>query len=249
MVLLLLASCAFAPLTGAVPQRQLPNVFRASSLIAIARNGRSRRSGRGPCRFVVRVAILLVAGLAPRAATAQAVAPLQWASTVADFNADGRADVAVAHRATGNDGSNYRIDVRLSNGHRQSVSFVSANRLLAVRVLDVDHDHDLDLVVMPLLGHDVVAVWLNDGTGHFRKGADDTIPQQSAAITTTSLRSGGAPLAVGVPTSRRISDALACAPRPPSGVDGSCIPAKTSDSPRESLSPFHCSPRGPPVPA
>ena len=32
--------------------------------------------------------------------------------------------------------------------------------------VDVDNDHDLDLVVTALLGRDVVAVWLNDGAGH-----------------------------------------------------------------------------------
>jgi len=40
-----------------------------------------------------------------------------------------------------------------------------------VTLRDVDHDHDLDLVVTSLPSRTVLHVWLNDGYGHFRDAA------------------------------------------------------------------------------
>jgi|SRR5262245_24347256 len=42
---------------------------------------------------------------------------------------------------------------------------------IAVTLSDVDHDHDLDLVVTALPSRTVLHVWLNDGYGRFRDAA------------------------------------------------------------------------------
>ena len=43
--------------------------------------------------------------------------------------------------------------------------------VVTVTLRDVDHDHDLDLVVTALPSRTVLHVWLNDGYGHFRDAA------------------------------------------------------------------------------
>ena len=222
----LLATPAFTLLIRERQTGRLHNIFNISGLFAEVSGARPCGPRTRVCRFVVGVAVLFAAGLVPAPAAAQPGAPSGW--TVADFNADGRPDLAVADRAAGPDGSNYRIDVRLSNGLHQSVSFVSALRALTVRAIDIDNDHDVDLVVMPPLGHDVVAVWLNDGAGHFRESAPGAAPPQPAAISTAGLRSGVPQLAVATPTPRRAFDALPLKARPPTDSDATGALASAS---------------------
>jgi VCBS repeat protein len=137
--------------------------------------------------FVARAALLLLAILTPRVAFAQAgaidappralvlragtaAAPFSTSTAIADFDADGAPDIAVANRI-GRASSHYNIEVRLSAGSTpQTVSFVSTRGALNITAFDVDNDHDADLVITPVLGRDVVDVWVNDGAGHFEAG-------------------------------------------------------------------------------
>ena len=138
-------------------------------------------------RFIVGAALLLLSTLAPHMAFAQATAaappaspvvfrpgtaagPFESAAAIADFDADGAPDAAIADR-TSPSGSHYDIEVHLSQGSTQTVSFVSTRGELNVTALDVDDDHDADLVVTPVLSREVVGIWVNDGAGHF--DADD----------------------------------------------------------------------------
>jgi len=137
-------------------------------------------------RFVVRAAVLLLSTLVPHVAFAQtaaagpsaspvvfrpgtAAAPYDSATAVADFDADGAPDVAIADR-TSRSGSHYDIEVRLSEGSIQTVSFASTRGALHITALDVDNDHDADLVFTPVLSREVVSIWINDGAGHFNAG-------------------------------------------------------------------------------
>ena len=137
-------------------------------------------------RFVVRVAVLLLSTLVPHVAFAQtaaanpsaspvmfrpgtAAAPYDSATAVADFDADGAPDVAIADR-TSRSGTHYDIEVRLSEGSTQTVSFASTRGALHITALDVDNDHDADLVITPVLSREVVSIWINDGAGHFIAG-------------------------------------------------------------------------------
>lgn len=155
------------------------------------------------CRFVASVAFLLV-GMSPSAAAAQTFSTAESSTAVADFNADGRPDLAVANHLGTRGSAAYRIDVQLSNGARQSISFSSTLRGLHVAAVDVDNDHDLDLVVTPLLGRGVVGVWLNDGAGNFRRGDTDALPRDLARLSSSTIAGYPWQLVAAVPVSRRL---------------------------------------------
>ena len=74
----------------------------------------------------------------------------------ADFDADGRLDVASIQEA----GS--RVQITLS-GSRDAVTFeVNARSIVAS---DIDHDGDTDLTVATTANQ--IVIWINDGRGHF----------------------------------------------------------------------------------
>lgn|SRR5262249_10707432 len=55
----------------------------------------------------------------------------------------------------------------------------ACDETVAVSLRDVDHDHDLDLVVTALPSRTILRVWLNDGYGHFRD-ADSPVQRPDA---------------------------------------------------------------------
>jgi len=156
------------------------------------------------CHFVAAGAVLLVVALAPSPAAARGFS-YESTTTVADFDADGRPDVAVANHIGDQSSATYRIEFQLSNGGRQSLSFASAQRVVRVAAVDVDNDHDLDLVVTAPLGRDVVGVWLNDGAGHFRRGDPDAVPSDAARLSPTTLTGCPPQFAIAAPTPRRVA--------------------------------------------
>jgi hypothetical protein len=93
---------------------------------------------------------------------------LGWSTAIGDFNTDGTPDAAIADRVPQPiDGASYRIEFSVSGREPATVAFDSEQDALTVRVSDVDHDNDLDIVVSGALSHQVVGVWLNDGRGGF----------------------------------------------------------------------------------
>lgn len=104
-----------------------------------------------------------------------AAGSLGWSTAVADFNTDGTPDLAIADRVSHPIGAaSYRIEFSVSGRESKSVSFESDQDALTVRVSDVDHDNDLDVVVSSALSREIVGVWLNDGSGGFK--ASDARP-------------------------------------------------------------------------
>lgn len=97
-----------------------------------------------------------------------AAGPLGASSAIADFNRDGRPDVAIADRAdqTG-ESHRFRLEVVLAGLNTVTLDVDSTESALALSVADVDHDHDLDIVLSRPLSGETVSVWLNDGTGRF----------------------------------------------------------------------------------
>jgi len=194
---------------------------------------RGKSASRPPCPFVPGVAFLLVAMLWPGFAWSQSAAtatptfrpgtagsPFAWTSVVADFNADGRPDIAVADRVGGRGSSTYRIEFELSSGHHQLVSFASTYGALSITAVDVDNDHDVDLVITPVLSRHVVGVWLNDGTGHFRDDGSRNVAASYAQLSPASI---GSRASFGLPattTERRMAVAvpLSRVPTPISSV-------------------------------
>ena len=230
---------------------KLRNTFIHEVLVGELRPPTGIGPVRRACRFAASVAFLLVATLVPAVASAQHVQPggadtFGWSSAVADFNADGRPDLAVARRLSNHDGSDYRIEFQLSNGRRQSVSFASPQSALRVTAVDVDNDHDLDLVVTPLLGRHVIGVWLNDGAGHFRQGrAHDDAPF-TAHLAAATLNGVPPPFALATPSPRRILALPASAARAPTAHARAVRPVSPVDLPSRFLA-RSLAPRAPPT--
>ena len=118
------------------------------------------------------------AGERPRAIGSSA-GELGVSGAIADFNADGQPDVAVADRVVSHGNADYELSVQIANGATQIVRFRSAQYLLAVTAVDIDHDDDIDLVFTPVLGHGIERVWLNDGHGHFSASTAASQPSQT----------------------------------------------------------------------
>jgi hypothetical protein len=81
-----------------------------------------------------------------------------------------------------------------------------------VAAIDVDNDHDLDLVITPLLGRDVVGIWLNDGAGHFRRGDLDAVPADVARLSPSTIAGCPPQFAAVLPPPRRLAASRASAP-------------------------------------
>jgi hypothetical protein len=97
-----------------------------------------------------------------------AAGPFGWSTAIGDFNTDGTPDVAIADRVSrAMGGSAYRIQFSVSGLEPKTFAFRSEQDALTVRVSDIDHDNDLDVVVSGALSHEIVGVWLNDGRGGF----------------------------------------------------------------------------------
>jgi hypothetical protein len=97
-----------------------------------------------------------------------AAGPFGWSTAIGDFNTDGTPDVAIADRVSRPmGGSAYRIQFSVSGLEPKTFAFRSEQDALTVRVSDIDHDNDLDVVVSGALSHEIVGVWLNDGRGSF----------------------------------------------------------------------------------
>ena len=113
-----------------------------------------------------------------------AAGSLGTSSAIADFNRDGRPDLAVADR-TGTAAATHRFRVQVAVSGRDTVSFEvdSTEPALSLSLTDVDHDDDLDIVLSRPLSGETVSVWLNDGTGRFTSAPVGTVKSPPHPIT------------------------------------------------------------------
>jgi hypothetical protein len=98
---------------------------------------------------------------------------------IADIDGDQIPDFASGIK-TGrtSQGYSYRVDLDLSNNPgARPFSLVSPEPTgLNIEAIDVDGDHDIDLVISGRLSRTPIGVWLNDGKGGFTRGeANDPI--------------------------------------------------------------------------
>jgi FG-GAP-like repeat len=120
---------------------------------------------------------------APQFRLGNAAKPFGWSTVIGDFNRDGQPDVAVAdHVAHPTSGYRYRLEFSISGRAPQNVTFESVYEAVTIRVADVDHDDDLDVVVSDPLSGESVGVWLNDGKGRFSAGEIRQIPAATRPI-------------------------------------------------------------------
>ena len=111
-------------------------------------------------------------------------------SVVADFNGDHKPDLATVRTAldSHHNGVYNQLDIQLNAAPSPVFSFLirsAANRLSA-RDLDGDNDRDL---VLETAFRVPLAVWINDGAGHFQEGNLDSFRFQLSHDDPRSLAS------------------------------------------------------------
>src|SRR5262249_20988249 len=113
----------------------------------------------------------------------------------------------------------------------------------------IDNDHDIDLVVTPLLGHHVIGVWLNDGAGNFEKGRTHDYAPFTPRLSTATLNGVPPQFALATPSSRRMPALSPSAARAPAAAGARGVrPVSPLDVPSRFLA-RNLAPRAPPVPA
>jgi hypothetical protein len=152
---------------------------------------------------------------------------------VADFDGDGRPDVAFIQEAQGR--TRLWISILGSSGAvRLEVNAVS------VAASDVDHDGDADLVVaMP---SNQVEIWLNDGHGHFTE--EPPQPSSSLSPVTTVGSTGHDEPAPPTPSTPQLVDPRG---RREAVVGGARVPPPTASSNVVAICLAHPSLRAPPL--
>ncbi len=97
---------------------------------------------------------------------------------VADFTGDSHPDFATV-KLNGLDSprAQYSIEVRLSEGGGQSLRLTAPFGGLVITPKDLTGDGNLDLIVRSARSHVPVAVFLNDGRGHFSPAAPSSFAQ------------------------------------------------------------------------
>ncbi|HVW07566.1 MAG TPA: hypothetical protein VHC90_03235 [Bryobacteraceae bacterium] len=91
--------------------------------------------------------------------------------SLADLDGDRVADLANAGPGR-REGNRYvhRVQIDLSHTGTASFDIHGASASIRLCLRDIDGDHDRDLVVFEPSSSIPVAVWLNDGAGHFTQG-------------------------------------------------------------------------------
>ena len=105
---------------------------------------------------------------------------------MADFTGDTHPDLATAELSRFDSGNaEYMIEVRLTEGGHQTLQLSAPFGGILVTPKDVTGDGNLDLVISSARSHAPVALFLNDGNGHFSaadtsafaKSVRDSVPE------------------------------------------------------------------------
>lgn len=184
--------------------------------------------------FYLSLGILLVAGARGAAIPRPSGAVIPFAPrplpqrAAADFDADGRPDLAVIRDTQGLS----RVWITLSGSNEAVALGVNA---VSVVGGDIDHDGDVDLVTAT--SSNEIVIWRNDGHGHFTEEAPLPSRDLSPAPTTGLDGSREEPMAVG-PTAPHVVGAgrlpdtavVGTRVRPPSGPFGVALSVLTLPS-------------------
>lgn len=94
---------------------------------------------------------------------------------MADFTGDTRPDLATVSLDRVDSGNaHYWIEIRLTEGGRQMLKLTAPFGGLVITTKDITGDGNLDLVVRAAGSRAVVAVFLNEGNGHFHRARTES---------------------------------------------------------------------------
>src|SRR5262249_62365432 len=140
-----------------------------------------------------------------------------------------------------------RLDFAISGEAPASATLQSSEDAVGIRVADVDHDSDLDIVVASTTSGQTIAVWLNDGSGHFTPSSSP-VPASATWTARTLDRNlpDGLLVTADVPSRRGVGVSAARARAPsPSTSSAALSPASHPFASRLVL--FSAAPRAPPA--
>jgi hypothetical protein len=179
----------------------------------------------------------------------EAASPILLSNRVlADLDGDHKVDLAeIRHVGREGEGFLYRIYLELSGEGQRFWTLVDSDSMgLEIDAVDVDGDHDLDVVVNRRFLGQRVGVWVNDGKGTFTEAP---VEQYPAPTSRQSFEPANASLSgqAAIETQRRLFIDLESgwfvAPPSFSGRNGHFLPS--SQAPQWRLSLRYL--RGPPV--
>jgi hypothetical protein len=90
---------------------------------------------------------------------------------LADLDGDSQIDVVTsrAERLAGHEYS-HEVSLKLSGSPATSFTFRDRHASVQLNSRDIDGDHDRDIIIREAGTSEPLAVWLNDGSGHFLQG-------------------------------------------------------------------------------
>jgi hypothetical protein len=152
-------------------------------------------------QFVLSIILILAISIACSAAgttstpqtiqsLAQLDAPLGTGWVVGDLDGDQKVDLAVSRDiARTANGYQYRVELKLTQANTGSFTFSHTDGLgVTIAAIDVDGDHDLDLVIDGRFPGQRIGIWINDGTGTFTEDLQQRFTSTDVA-SLVSLRS------------------------------------------------------------
>jgi len=95
----------------------------------------------------------------------------------ADFDNDQKPDGAILQEAGLLEGKRaFRIELHLSGGCNNAITFSTLETALSISALDVDRDDAPDIVIEKAFTHQRIQIYINDGHGGFRQARADDYP-------------------------------------------------------------------------
>jgi len=121
----------------------------------------------------------------------------------ADFDDDEKPDGAILREAGLLNGERaFRIEIHLTAGANDSITFSSNESGLSISALDVNSDGAPDIVIERSFTHERLQIYLNDGHGAFHKVRVEDYPSSDPESPTWQARLTQPPPVVCLPVSR-----------------------------------------------
>jgi hypothetical protein len=149
------------------------------------------------------------------------------ALAMADFTGDTHPDLAILQlHQVGSSSAQYSIEIQLTEGTQQILTLTAPFGGLEVTPKDVTGDGNLDLVIHSSPSHKLIAVFLNDGAGHFHRADNALFPAARSDDSSSGQLTKHATFiaaALGCPKSHGV-DSPSNSPQPFFGTNSSLLP-------------------------